>query len=139
MTKIAETHHARTLADSLGFFGSALCALHCLALPTMLVLGTTIPASLLDDAAFHDAILSIILPSALCAFCLGCKIHKDTTVLVFGVIGLVGIWLSAAMLHDVLGESGERAVNLISAAVLMSAHYRNFKLCRSNSCQHENC
>ena len=137
MIKAIDTRFTQTLADGVGVVGSALCALHCLALPTMLVLGTAIPASLLDDALFHSAMLWIIFPSALCAFSLGCWIHKDATVIVLGVTGLLGISLAAFVLHDLVGESGERAMTLISASVLIGAHYRNFMLCRESCCEHE--
>lgn len=136
MINVLNTRFAQVLADSAGLFGSALCALHCLALPAMVVFGTAIPAALLDDATFHSAMLWIIFPSALCAFSLGCWVHKDALVIMLGVIGLLGMALAVSVLHDVLGESGESIVTVTSAAVLIAAHYRNFRLCRQGCCDH---
>ncbi|MBH79787.1 MAG: hypothetical protein CMQ49_04660 [Gammaproteobacteria bacterium] len=134
-----DSSFARTIADGLGVTGSTLCALHCIAVPALMLLGTTIPASLSNDEFFHVALLWVLLPTAIFAFGLGCWQHRDILVLALGLIGLLGISLAAIVLHDLLGESGERVVTLLSAGFLVAAHYRNFKLCRAESCDHERC
>ena len=126
-----------TIADWLGIAASTACAVHCILLPALLVTGTLLPVSLLGDELFHQAMLWVILPAAIVAFGIGCWRHKDRWVLGFGMIGLSGMVLSGSVLHDVIGEVGERIVTLLSAAVLVGAHYRNFQLCRSSGCAHE--
>jgi len=127
----------RAVADWLGIAASSACAIHCIVLPAVLVSGTVLPASILSDEAFHFATIWIILPAALLAFGIGCRRHKDPWVFILGLIGLAGIFLSATVLHDVIGEFGERAATMISAAVLIVAHYRNFRICRSLDCAHK--
>ena len=127
----------RTFADWLGIAASTACGVHCILLPTLLVTGTVLPATILGDESFHQAMLWMILPAAIVAFGLGCWRHKDRWVLALGMIGLTGMLLSATVLHDLIGEVGERIVTLLSAAVLVSAHYRNFRICRSSGCAHE--
>ena len=127
----------RTFADWLGIAASTACALHCVLVPTLLVTGTVLPASVFADESFHLAMIWLIMPAAFVAFGLGCWRHKDRLVLTLGVTGLTGIVLAATVLHDVAGEAGERVVTLISAAILIAAHYRNFRLCRSMDCAHE--
>ena len=127
----------RTIADWLGIAASTACAIHCLLVPTLLVTGTVLPASILGDEFFHYAILWLILPAAILAFGIGCWRHKDRWVLALGMIGLTGMVLSVAVLHDVAGEAGERIATLLSAALLVGAHYRNFQICRSLDCVHE--
>ncbi len=127
----------RSFADWLGISASTACALHCILLPTLLVTGTVLPASFLGDESFHWAMLWIILPMAVLAFVIGCRRHKDKMVLVLGIIGLTGLVLAPTILHDVIGEAGERAATVLSAAVLISAHYRNFLLCRLFDCSHD--
>ncbi len=126
----------RTVADGFGVAASALCAVHCLLVPTLLVAGTALPACLLSDELFHRALLWVILPSALVALGLGCWRHKDLWVFLLGAAGLLGMTLSVAVLHDLIGEAGERSVTLASAALLISAHARNFICCRSHDCEH---
>ena len=125
------------VADGLGMVASAVCALHCILAPSLVVAGTVLPAVLLRDEWFHQAMVWVILPAALVAFGLGCWRHKDRWVLGLGALGLVGIALSVSALHDVIGEAGERVVTLGSATILIAAHYRNFKLCRTDRCKHD--
>ena len=126
----------RLLADRVGVFASTACAVHCLALPLLLVAGVTFPVAFLEDEFIHQALLFFVLPAAIVAFSLGCKKHKDLWVLGAGGLGLVGI-CSAAVLHEALGENLERIVTLISAALLIAAHIRNYKLCRTEHCEHD--
>ena len=127
----------RTLADGLGVIGATVCALHCVALPALLVLGSTIPTVLLGDESFHRSMLWLVIPSAVLAFALGCRRHKDRRVLLLGTFGIAGMVLSGTVLHDLMGEATEKMVTLAAAALLIAAHFRNFKLCRSESCRHE--
>ena len=126
----------RSIADGIGIVGSAACALHCMAAPVLLVAGTAIPASLLTGERFHELLLWPILPASALAFGLGCWRHKDRWVLLLGILGLVGLSSSVAMPHDLIGEVGERWLTMGSAGLLIAAHLRNFKLCRSDSCDH---
>lgn len=127
------------VADWLGIAASTACALHCILVPVLLLSGTVLPASLLGDELFHQAMVMAIVPAAFVAFGIGCWRHKDQWVLALGLIGLTGIVLSATVLHDIIGELGERTVTLLSAAILVLAHYRNFRLCRSAYCAHDSC
>ena len=129
--------NVRSFADWLGISASTACAFHCIILPTLLVTGTVLPASFLGDESFHWAMLWIIVPMAVLAFGIGCRRHKDKMVLILGIIGLTGLVLAPTILHDIVGGTGERVATVLSAAVLLSAHYRNFRLCRSSDCSHE--
>lgn len=127
----------RTLADGLGLFAATACAVHCIALPAVLVAGTAIPTVLLDDEIFHQMMLWLVVPSAVIAFGLGCRRHKDRRVVLLGALGVTGLVLSGTVVHDLLGEVPEKSVTLGSAGLAIAAHLRNFRLCRSESCRHE--
>lgn len=127
----------RTAADGIGVLGASVCAVHCIAMPTLLVLGAAVPTVFLEDESFHRMMLWFLVPSALLAFSLGCWRHRDRWVLLCGALGLTGIVLSGMVLHDLAGELGERIATLGSAAMLVAAHARNYMLCRSRSCTHD--
>ena len=131
------TDSVRNFADWFGIAASTACGVHCIAIPTLLVTGTVLPASILADESFHLAMLWLILPAAIVAFGFGCWRHKDRLVLALGIVGLAGMVLSVTVIHDLAGEVGERIATVISAAILIGAHYRNFRLCRSSGCTHE--
>ncbi len=129
-----KTENASRFADWLGIAASTACGLHCILIPVLLVTGTVLPASFLTDESFHRALLWLIIPAAFVAFSIGCWRHKDRLVMALGIIGLVGIVSAGLFLHDIVGETGERVVTLISAGILIYAHYRNYKMCRADSC-----
>ena len=127
----------QSLADGVGMLGSAVCTLHCIAAPVLLVAGTTLPASFVADETFHQMLLWVILPAAILAFGLGCWRHKDRWVLLCGAVGLLGLSSGVVISQDRIGELGERIVALGSAGLLISAHLRNFHLCRRDGCDHD--
>ena len=57
--------------------------------------------------------------------------------MILGVVGLLSLVLSFTVMHDWAGENGERVAATFSAALLISAHVRNFRQCRSGACEHE--
>ncbi|MEM6638678.1 MAG: MerC domain-containing protein [Pseudomonadota bacterium] len=127
------THTASSLADWLGITASAACAIHCLALPTLLVTGAVVPGSFFGDESFHLMALFVMLPAAAVAFFLGCRVHRDKPVMWMGIAGIAGMILAVTVLHDLVGEQGERVATVASAVLLVAAHYRNFRLCRSGT------
>lgn len=125
------------IADAVGTTGSVICAAHCLAGPAVLLTGSLLPTILLPDESFHQAMLCLLLPTGLVAFTLGCRRHKDLFTLLLGVAGLLGLTLTATVLHDLLGETSEKVVTLLAVSLLLAGHIRNFRLCRASQCQHE--
>ncbi|MEM1180341.1 MAG: MerC domain-containing protein [Acidobacteriota bacterium] len=129
-----KSFNLRAIADGFGIFGAAACAIHCIAIPVLLVVGAAVPSLFLGET-FHRTMLWLVVPSAILAFSLGCSRHKDRLVLILGAVGVIGLVASGTVLHDVVGEFGEKAGTLASAAILIFAHVRNFRLCRSDSCE----
>ena len=132
----ASQQKLRRFADRIGVVASVTCALHCLLLPVLLAAGTALSATFLGDEAFHKSLLWLIIPAAVLAFGIGCRRHKDRLVLTLALIGLVGLVLAGTVLHDLLGEDYERIATLLSATLLVVAHVRNYRLCRSADCDH---
>jgi MerC mercury resistance protein len=128
---------ARAIADVMGAIGSAVCAVHCLAGPLVLLTGAVLPSTLLPDESFHRAMLWLVLPTGTVAFALGCRQHKDLGTFLLGVVGLAAYGLAATTLHRSLGETGEKVVALLAAAALIAGHVRNFRLCRADACRHD--
>jgi MerC mercury resistance protein len=92
-------------------------------------------AQVLDDEAFHAAILWLILPTSLLALAIGCWRHKDRHVLLLGGAGLGTITLAALFGHDLIGELGERAATFVGSGILIAGHLRNYRLCQAAACQ----
>ncbi|MGH1366922.1 MAG: MerC domain-containing protein [Calditrichia bacterium] len=134
--RIESAFTVRNFADRIGVLSTSLCALHCLLVPVLLVAGTTLPISFFTDELFHKLMLAISLPAGAFAFGIGCWQHKDLWVLGLGVLGLVGLASAAFLLHDLIGHEGEIIVTVASAVALIAAHVRNYRLCKSDKCDH---
>jgi len=124
------------IADLFAISCSGLCAVHCFAAPAALVLVPLFGASVLDDEAFHLAILTLIVPASVLALLIGCLRHKDRATVTLGATGLGVIVLAALIGHELLGELGEKALTLAGSLILIGSHYRNFRLCRAAACAH---
>ena len=123
--------------DGLAVLLSGACMLHCLALPLLFTLFPIAQGSLLDEKYFHLMILVFILPTSLIALSVGCRKHKDLLTLVLGVVGLCILTFTAIFGHDIFGASGERVVTTIGGLILAAAHLQNFRMCRSDNCEHQ--
>ena len=128
---------ARVVADVVGTVASALCALHCLTVPIALVVGSLGPLMFVSDEVFHQVLLWLVVPTAAFAFSTGCLRHKDRGVFLLGVLGISFLFASFTVIHDVAGENGERAMTILAASLLITAHVRNFRLCRDDECEHD--
>jgi len=115
---------------------STLCALHCLATPVVLTLFPSLVTSFLGDHLFHLMLVFFVVPVSSVGLMLGCRKHKDSVVLLFGVVGIVSLAVVAVFGHDFLGETGEKVGTVIASLILVFAHVRNYRLCRQAVCQH---
>ena len=62
--------------------------------------------------------------------------HKNKSVLFAGIAGLGFLVFADFAGHALLGENGERAATLLGAAFIALAHIRNYRICRSQDCDH---
>lgn len=113
--------------------------MHCAILPIALALFPSFIALTVDDTTFHNLMLWLVIPSSLLAVSLGCWQHKDKHVLILAFTGIVLLVAVNFLGHQVLGEIGEKIASLTAAALLTSAHWRNFKLCNHEKCTHKQC
>ncbi len=118
------------LADRAAIGLSLLCALHCTALPLLLVLSPSVLAMGFQDEAFHLWIVLVVIPVSVFALTMGCREHKHMGVLFLGVAGLLVLALSGMFGHDLLGAMGEKAATLFGAGLIAVSHVKNFMLCQ---------
>ena len=137
MSDPAAPHPKSTALDIAAIMLSGLCMLHCLALPIAITLFPILQVTLLQETYFHAIMLILILPASLIALTIGCRQHRDRSVMVLGGIGLVTLTLTALFGHDVLGHDGERLATTVGGVILALAHIQNFRACRADNCQHD--
>lgn len=125
------------LYDVIAISLSGICAVHCLLTPIALIVFPILGTTVLTHSLFHKLMFFLILPTSLLAFFLGCRQHKDSHVIMLGLLGFAILFFGAFWGHELLGVSRERILTLAGGAFMAAGHVRNFRLCRQTSCEHD--
>lgn len=119
--------------DALGIFASALCLIHCLAMPLVVAFLPLFGLQFLEGHGAHQALAGFVVAFGLLAILPGYMKHRKPAVLAGLVVGLTLV-LSATFGYVVgLSESAELPLITVGNLVLMVSHLFNRKLCK---CDH---
>lgn len=102
---------------------SALCLVHCLALP-LIVAGLPFLAQF-ADGHLHAQMLVVVLPLSVVALGLGYRHHRNLRIPSAGLVGMVLLAVGALVAHDNWGLMADRAFTIAGALVLAAAHFYN--------------
>ncbi|MGB2044589.1 MAG: MerC domain-containing protein [Porticoccaceae bacterium] len=125
----------QTLSDKTAISLSIICALHCLALPSLLVLLPSLTALNLADEVVHLWMLAAVIPISIYALTMGCRKHKRLGIVALGLAGITTLIAAALLGHDVLGETGEKIIVTTGAFIIAISHWQNHQLCRRLDCE----
>lgn len=116
-------------ADYAGMAASALCLLHCLAMPLLIA---AFPLLGLGDEhhALHDALLLGVTVPVLLALVPGYLKHRDPMALLLGIAGLGAFLAAVFIVGPQWGEMAETLAAVASSVLLLAAHWRNHRYCR---------
>ena len=109
--------------DSVAVGLSALCLIHCLALP-LLVAGLPFLAQF-SEGHLHAQMLVLVLPLSIVALGLGFRHHRSMWIVVTGVVGMLTLVVGATVAHSQLGLAADRLFTVVGALVLAIAHFYN--------------
>lgn len=124
-------------ADKLAIGLSMVCAIHCLALPLLLVLLPTIAVLQLNNEAFHVWMVVAVIPTSIYALTLGCKQHKRHQLLILGAVGLTLLIMALVLGEERIGEAGEKILTALGSTFVALGHWFNYRLCRAQ--KNKNC
>ncbi len=119
-------------ADYAGIAASALCLLHCLAMPLLLAAFPLLGLGN-DHHALHDALLAGVTLPVLLALVPGYLRHRDGVALGLGVAGLLTFLAAVFVVGPRFGEWTETGAAVASSVLLLAAHLRNHRYCRDCS------
>ena len=121
-----------SMGDRLGIAASALCLMHCLATPVLLVmLPLTGMVWVGWDSAIHRTLAVIVTVPVLFALIPGYIAHRRSAVLLFGALGLSCFLAAVFVIGPRFGEIAEAALSVCGGTLLITAHYRNRGFCRA--------
>ena len=121
-------------SDKLAIGLSFMCAMHCIALPLVLMFLPTVTGLLaLNDERFHLWLVFAVIPISLFAVISGYLHHKGSKVLSVSAAGLVMLVGAVTFGHDVLGETGEVIFTLLGSGLVAFGHIFNIKLRKAHT------
>ena len=148
--------------DKLAVSMAAVCAVHCLLTPVLVVMLPIVATSFFVHQDFHLWMLFLVIPTTSLAIFMGCRKHKDKWVAALSAIGL-GVLIFALVYerqhtaaHNAATDGSVHVcehcvrdlsegpvplqaaawINTLGGLFLASGHVRNFRLCRRSRCQH---
>lgn len=116
-------------ADYAGMAASALCLVHCLAMPLLLAAFPLLGLGG-EHHALHDALLLGVTVPVLLALVPGYLKHRDPVALSLGVAGLACFLAAVFVLGPQIGEMAETVGAVVSSVLLLGAHLRNHRYCK---------
>ncbi len=102
---------------------SALCLVHCLALP-LVVAGLPFLTQF-SEGHLHAQVLVVVLPLSLFALGVGFRRHRDARIVALGAVGMTLLVIGATIAHDQLGVTADRAFTITGSLTLAVAHFFN--------------
>ena len=122
-------------ADKASITLSLACMIHCLLMPSFLVLTSGFFALSIDNEFIHKAFLIIVLPVSLYALITGYRNHKILSYLYMGTSGLWILIFAVFFGEGVFGEFAEKSLTLIGSIIVATSHYKNYKACKELACE----
>jgi len=122
-------YRVQGITDKTAIGLSALCLVHCLAVPLLLLVFPSVALAFFTHELFHQALLFGIVPLSFIALFYGFRLHQNMSVVAAISIGLM--FLLAAVLIDhhaleaILGHYGEAILTVIGSVTLAIGHVRN--------------
>ena len=128
MTESPSPPAAVVALDATAVTLSALCLLHCLALPLLVALLPLASATFVSDERFHRWMLWLVVPTTVLALWTGWRHHRRTAIVLLGTVGVSFIAFAAygRVLVD-LSETGDTVLTVIGALGLGVAHVWNLR------------
>lgn len=114
---------SRNWLDGAAVALSALCLVHCLALP-LVVAGLPFLAQF-SEGHLHAQMLVVVLPVSVVALALGFRRHRSARIIMAGTAGMTLLVLGATVAHAHWGQAADRAFTIAGALVLATAHFFN--------------
>ena len=124
--------------DNIAISLSFLCVVHCLFVPSFIILAPSFLAISLDNEFVHYLIILFAVPVSLYALVSGYRAHSRLYVLFIGIIGLSLLLLAVLIGENTLGEYGEKGFTLFGSVIVACSHFKNLKICKELDCDCHN-
>ena len=120
-------------SDKFAISFSAICMIHCLFAPSLIVLSYSSLALTLESELTHKAILLLTIPVSIFAISLGYKNHSNNSIIYTGIAGLT-ILISTLLIGESISANAELILTILGSLMVITCHYRNYNVCKKLNC-----
>jgi hypothetical protein len=113
--------------DQIAIVFSAVCIVHCLAVPMAVAVLPIAAVSFGDDSHFHGLMLWLVVPTSIAGFGLGYRVHGRLGLVLLGALGVAVLGAAATFGHDAWAEPLEVSISVAGSLLLGGAHWWNFR------------
>lgn len=124
---------SQLISDKFAMSFSAMCMIHCLFAPSLIILSYSSLALTVESELIHKTILLLTIPVSIFAISLGYKNHPNNSIIYTGIAGLT-ILISALLIGESIGENAELILTTIGSLMVIACHYRNYRICKKVNC-----
>ena len=111
------------MLDRAAILLSGLCVVHCIAFPLLIVVAPFLGQ--FTAGHFHAQMLIIVLPLSTAALAFGYRRHRNSKIVVTGVVGMLLLLLGGTVMHDQFGIVADRVFTISGAIILGLSHWSN--------------
>lgn len=116
--------------DQIAIALSAICLVHCLAVPVLVAVLPVAAVAFGEDQHFHGLMLWLVIPTSVAGFGMGYRVHRRAGIVALGAAGVVVLVLAAIYGHEVWRPDLEVVVSVFGSLFLGGAHWMNFRAVR---------
>lgn len=116
--------------DQIAIALSAICIVHCLAVPVLVAVLPVVALSVGEDQHFHALMLWLVIPTSVAGLGMGFRVHRQAGIVALGAAGVVVLVLAAIYGHETWHPDLEIVVSVCGSLLLGGAHWMNFRAVR---------
>ncbi|HXH15720.1 MAG TPA: MerC domain-containing protein [Sphingomonas sp.] len=120
---VSRSRSGEDMLDGFAMCASAVCMVHCLAVPVLLAALPALATWFHPGEYFHWAILAFAVPTSALALIGGWRLHRAVVPVVFGALGLILMTLGVVFAAR---EAIETALSVSGSLSLAFAHIANW-------------
>jgi hypothetical protein len=116
--------------DHIAIALSAICIVHCLAVPVLVAVLPIIAVSFGESQHFHGLMLWLVVPTSFAGLSLGYRLHRRSGLIALGAVGVALLVLAAVYGHETWYPPIEVLVSVAGSLLLGGSHWLNFRAVR---------
>ena len=119
--------HVSRHFDRIAIALSAICIVHCLAIPFVVAVLPIAALSFGNSEHFHGVMLWLVVPTSFVGFLMGLRLHHRKEIVLLGAAGVFVLGAAAIYGHQSWSELTEVTVSVAGSLLLAAAHWLNFR------------